>query len=84
MVKCLSYCSVAMKRHCEHGNSYEKRHLIGGLLAISEVHPIIIMAGSVAACRCGAGAVAEMWVGIEWGGLRLEWAFEPLKLTLVA
>lgn len=48
-------------------NSYEKRHLIGGFLATSEVHSINIMAARMAACRCGAGAVAETWVGIGDG-----------------
>lgn len=37
-----------MKRPCEHRHSY-KGHLTGGLLTGSEVQPMIIMAGSLAA-----------------------------------
>jgi hypothetical protein len=33
----LSQCSIAVKRHHDHGNSYKGRHLIGGLLMVSEV-----------------------------------------------
>ena len=40
-----------MKRHHDQGNSYEGKHLIGGLLTVSEVWPIIVMVGSKAACR---------------------------------
>lgn len=33
---CLHHCSTAVKRHRDKGNSYERNHLFGGLLAVSE------------------------------------------------
>jgi hypothetical protein len=34
--KTMSWCSIAGKRHHGQGNSYQRKYLIGGLLAISE------------------------------------------------
>lgn len=35
---CSSYYSIAVKRHHDQGNSYQKKYLIGGLLTVSEFH----------------------------------------------
>jgi hypothetical protein len=37
---CLSHCSIAVKRHLDHNNSYKRKHLTGGLLTVSEVKSI--------------------------------------------
>jgi hypothetical protein len=34
---CLSQSSGAMKRHCNHGNSYKGNHLIGDWFTVSEI-----------------------------------------------
>ncbi|KAL6065673.1 hypothetical protein STEG23_028034, partial [Scotinomys teguina] len=47
---CWSQCSIAVKRHHDQGNSYERRHLIEDLLIVSESESMVIMAGSMAAC----------------------------------
>lgn len=55
---CLSYCSVAVERHCDQG-TYEREHLIGRLLTVLEGKSIIVMEGSVAAGRHGTGAITK-------------------------
>jgi hypothetical protein len=42
---------IAVKRYHDHGSFYKREHLIGGRLTVSAVWSIIIMAGSMAACR---------------------------------
>jgi hypothetical protein len=42
---------VTRKRHQDCGNFYKGKHLTGADLNFSEVQPIIIMAGSMAAYR---------------------------------
>ena len=37
LCSCLSYCSIAVKSHDVQGNSYNKKHFTGDLLAVSEV-----------------------------------------------
>ena len=45
---CLGPCSIAVKRQHALGNSYERKHLIEGLLTVSEDSSVIfIMAGMV-------------------------------------
>lgn len=65
MVKCLSYCSIAMKRHCEHGNLGKMPCNWG--LAGSFRDSFHYHHGREDGSRCGAGAVAETWVGIGGG-----------------
>jgi hypothetical protein len=43
-----------VKRHHDHGNSYKGQHLIWGWLTVSEVQSMIVMTGSMVACR-------QMW-----------------------
>ena len=40
-----------MKKHQEQDNYYKTKHFLGGLLIVSEVYSITIMAGSMVACR---------------------------------
>ena len=40
-IACLSHCSIAMKRHNDVGTSYQRKHLITGLLAVSEASPLL-------------------------------------------
>lgn len=37
VLKCLSQCSVAVKRHHDQGISLKRKHLTMGLLTVSEV-----------------------------------------------
>jgi hypothetical protein len=34
---CLGHCSIAVRRHHDNSNSYERKHLIKGLRTVSEV-----------------------------------------------
>ena len=34
---CRNHCPIAVKRHHDQGNSYERKHLIGGLFTLSKV-----------------------------------------------
>lgn len=47
-----------MKTHLGQGNSYKGKHLIGGLIAVSEAESIVSVVGSIACCRA-AGIVPE-------------------------
>ena len=42
----LSHCFISMKRSYDQGNSYKRKHLIAGLLTVSEGYSIIIMVGA--------------------------------------
>ncbi|KAL6081559.1 hypothetical protein STEG23_000580, partial [Scotinomys teguina] len=42
---CLGQCSVAVKKHHDQGNSYKRKHLLEGLLTVSEDESIITTAG---------------------------------------
>lgn len=50
LYRCLSQCSFAVKRHYDHCNSFIRKHLIGGLFAVSEGHSIIIIVGDNVVC----------------------------------
>ena len=57
---CPGLCSVAVKRHCDYGNSYKRKklkRLIGDLLTVLEVWSIIILVGSMT-----AGMVLEKYL----------------------
>jgi hypothetical protein len=41
-----SQCSTSVKRHHDQGNFYKRKHLIGGLLAVSEVSPLLSWLGA--------------------------------------
>ena len=41
---------------------YKRKHLIGGLLIVSEAKSIIIMAGTMVAVRHGSGEVVERYI----------------------
>jgi hypothetical protein len=34
IAQCLSYYSIAVKRHSDYSNSHKRNHLIGGLLIV--------------------------------------------------
>lgn len=36
-MRSLGLCSIAVKRHDAHYNSYKEKHLVGGWLTVSEV-----------------------------------------------
>ena len=40
---CLSYYVVAIRRHCDHSNSYTGKHLIGALFTLVKDKAVIIM-----------------------------------------
>ena len=42
---------IAVKRHHDNGNSYKGKHLMEVVAYSSEVQSIIIMVGSMAACK---------------------------------
>jgi hypothetical protein len=46
----LARVSIAVKRHHNQGNSYKGKHLIGAGLQVQRLS-IVIMVGSMAACR---------------------------------
>jgi hypothetical protein len=68
-----------VKRYHHQGNSSERKHLIGGLLAVSEVSPFIIMVGSVVVgtAEVGAGEVIESYILIHMQKER-DWAWHGL------
>ena len=48
----LVWVFITVKRHHHHGNSYKRKHFIGGSsVAVSDAQSIIIMTGSMVACR---------------------------------
>jgi hypothetical protein len=51
LLSLFSQYSVSGKRHHGKGNCHKREHLIGDWLTGSEVQSVIIMAGSMAACR---------------------------------
>jgi hypothetical protein len=61
----------------------KRRHLIGGLVTVSEAWSLIIKAGSIAADRNGAGEVVESYILIynQRKNLGLVWAFKTSKPT---
>jgi len=68
---CVGYCSVAVKRH--HGQGTHKRkHLIGGLLTISEGFSLLITLGSTAAWR------QESLILISRQEAEIDWAWYGL------
>jgi hypothetical protein len=52
ILKCLSHCSTAGKRHNDHGSSYKRKHLIGGLLTFQRFSPLLSWQGT----WCHAGS----------------------------
>jgi hypothetical protein len=38
---CFSQSSIALKRHCDHGNSYKGKHLIGACLQFQTFSPLL-------------------------------------------
>ena len=38
--KCLSHCSIAVKRQHDHGSSYKGKHLIGACLQVQGFSPL--------------------------------------------
>ena len=38
---CLSQCSIAMKRHRDHSNSYKEKHLTGAGLQVQRFSPLL-------------------------------------------
>lgn len=66
---CLSWCSMALERHHDQGDSCERKHLHRGLLTVSETLSILVMMG--AWWQAGAGGVAERYILIcrwrKWG-----------------
>lgn len=55
--RCLSQCSIAVKRCCDHGNSYKGKHLTGACLQFWRIRAIV-MGRSTAAGR-QAGMILE-------------------------
>lgn len=40
---CLSQCSIAVRRHSDQGNSFKRKHLIGGLPIVPEAYSLIMV-----------------------------------------
>ena len=57
---CLSQCSIAVKRHHDHGNFFNRKHLIGAGLQFQRFSPLPLWQGAWQHTgRHGAGEIAE-------------------------
>lgn len=54
---CLSHGSIVVKLHHDQGNSYKRKHLVRGLLILSEVSPLLSWQGAWP--HTGTAAVAQ-------------------------
>lgn len=55
---------IAMKRHHAKHNFYKRKHIIGGLLKVSESQSNI-MVGSTVADKCDSGEITESDILIQ-------------------
>jgi hypothetical protein len=59
---------MVLKRYHCLGKSCIGKHLIGGLLTVSESYSIIVMVGSMVASHCGLREVAKSYILIQSQG----------------
>jgi hypothetical protein len=83
---CLSLCSIAVKRHHDHGNSYKGKHFIEIGLVLEVQSLLSWWEAWWHTGRCGTGEVPESWTsGLaarrKRETLGLAWAFETPKPT---
>lgn len=85
---CFRQTSIVVKRHHDRDNSYERKHIIGASLAVSEALFIVIMAGSTVASRQAVMVLNKdlryrhlNFKTTERQTLSLEWAFEISQPT---
>lgn len=86
---CLKHYSVAERRHHDQGNSYKRKHLIGGLLTLSDVQSIIIMVRNKVAhmkAMVLKKQLRSLQPDLQAAGTARDcfsWDFEILKITPV-